>query len=199
MLIRDANQSDIAEIADLHRRAFPGFFLTSLGLSFLRELYAGFLSHPSGILLVANQNGHIVGFVGGTSAPDLFFSSLRRRRGIAFVLKAIPSILRNPLPVCKKLFLALRYRGEVPALKLPGALLSSIGTATECRGSGLATRLILAFERRAKDHGSEFVYLTTDANDNDRVNAFYRKHQYLPLDRFLQNGKREMIRYQKFL
>lgn len=201
MIIEKAIQSDVSAVARLHIHAFPGFFLTSLGTSFLEELYRGFLAHPSGIFIVAREAGHIVGFAAGTSEPDVFFSDLRRRRRAAFVIKAIPAILRNPLPVCKKLLHAARYRGEAPApvARSSCALLSSIGITEVCRGSGLAGKLIAAFEREAGLHGAGFVYLTTDVHDNDRVNKFYVANGYTAVSQFLQSGKREMFRYEKTL
>ena len=56
-------------MAKLHVSAFPGFFLTSLGQPFLRLLYEGFLAHPQGICLVAEDAGNVVGFVAGTMDP----------------------------------------------------------------------------------------------------------------------------------
>lgn len=201
MLIRKANLNDVAEVATLHVHAFPNFFLTSLGISFLKELYAGFLAHPTGIFLVASDGVRIVGFIAGTSEPVTFFAELRRRRRIAFVVKAVPAILKNPLPVCRKLLYAVRYRGETPTAgpSSGGALLSSIGIASSLRGSGLASDLIAAFENEAVSSGAEFVYLTTDANDNDRVNGFYQANGYVSVARFIQSGSREMFRYEKQL
>lgn len=200
MRILKAERSDIMEVAKLHLDAFPGFFLTSLGVPFLEELYTGFLSHPSGIFIVAKDERGIIGFAAGTSAPDSFFSDLRRRRCLAFASKAIPSILRNPLPVMKKLLLAMRYRGGVSSESPPkGALLSSIGIAIACRGDGTAARLLQEFERAVKDRGVDLVYLTTDAQQNGRVNAFYKKQGYVVVDHFQQSGKRSMFRYEKQL
>lgn len=201
MIIEQAIPSDVPEVARLHVHAFPGFFLTSLGTSFLEELYGGFLAHPSGIFIVAREAGHIVGFAVGTSKPDEFFTDLRRRRRVAFVIKAIPAILRNPLPVCRKLFHAVRYRGDAPAPveRSAGALLSSLGVAETCRGSGLAGKLVAAFEQEAALRGAGFVYLTTDAQGNDRVNRFYVANGYSAVSRFSQSGNREMFRYEKSL
>lgn len=199
MIFEKAKQVDLPEVARLHVRAFPDFFLTSLGVPFLEELYGGFLAHSSGIFIVVHHEGRIVGFASGTSNPDDFFSDLRRRRKVAFVIKAIPAVMQNPLPVCKKLFSALRYRGEAPvSVKGPsGALLSSIGIDSAFKGSGLATELITAFEREAETHGAEYVYLTTDTHGNDRVNRFYNANGYIAVSMFLQGGKREMFRYEK--
>lgn len=172
-----------------------------MGPAFLEELYGGFLSHPSGIFIVARDKGCLVGFVAGTARPADFFTDLRRRRQFAFLIKAIPAVLKNPLPVCRKLLYAIRYRGDTPEPKPNslGALLSSIGVADPYRGSGLAPRLIAAFEQEAAAYGVGFVYLTTDVHDNDRVNRFYRANGYTVVSRFLQSGKREMFRYEKLL
>lgn len=199
MKINSASIHDIDGIVKLHAEAFPGFFLTSLGERFLGELYRGFLSHPSGICLVAYQSDGLVGFAAGTSQPEVFFRELRRRRGAVFLLKAMPAILINPLPVARKLIYALRYRGELPVERPSGALLSSIGVSDAARGGGVAGALIRAFEVEATQHGSRSVYLTTDACGNKRANAFYQKQGYSILDRFKQNGTREMVRYEKIM
>lgn len=199
MNMRNADFEDIDEVVDLHIQAFPGFFLTSLGKGFLKELYAGFLTDSTGIFVVARNEGGLVGFAAGTSEPEAFFADLRRRRGAVFAIKAIPAIVKNPLPVCRKLFYAVRYRGEAPAARSSGALLSSIGIATSAIGTGIAGSLILAFENEVLKRGVKSVYLTTDVQDNDRVNAFYAKHGYVVLDRFKQNGRRDMFRYEKIL
>lgn len=199
MIITRASHSEVAQIALLHIEAFPGFFLTSMGLPFLKELYTGFLSHPSGVLLVAKDGEHLVGFAAGTSAPKIFFPELRRKRGAAFLLRAIPSILRNPLPVCRKLLYARRYRGEAAKDETSGALLSSIGVATSYRGLGVAAGLIATFETEMVQRGAKSVYLTTDSEKNDRVMAFYRKSGYTAISCFKQTGGRKMFRYEKLL
>lgn len=199
MKIEQATLQDLSGIVSLHVEAFPGFFLTSLGCGFLEELYRGFLTHPSGICLIARLSGGVAGFAAGTSQPDIFFRDLRRRRGAFFLAKAIPAVLVNPLPVTRKLIYAVRYRGETPVSISPGALLSSIGVSEGATGSGISGELIKAFEVEAIRRGLTSVYLTTDANNNERVNAFYRKHGYQVLDCFIQNGIRKMFRYEKIL
>ena len=51
--ICDGSSRDQAEacnaLAHLHVCAFPGFFLTTLGMPFLRRLYAGFIKQPQEI------------------------------------------------------------------------------------------------------------------------------------------------------
>ena len=197
MKIRRATLSDVQNVTKIHIAAFPGFFLTSLGKGFLRELYSGFLSLPSGIFLVAENQGQLIGFAAGTSDPESYFSELRKRRGVFFLLSAIPAVLRHPLLVMKKLYGALFYRGDEPADLKNAALLSSIGVLPEAFGAGVGRELLEKFEEIAFSHGAQFVYLTTDETGNDRVNAFYRKCGYREESRFLQQANRPMLRYVK--
>lgn len=194
-----AELGDVIEVAKLHIGIFPGFFLTTLGLSFLKQLYAGFLSHPSAIFIIAKDERGVMGFAVGTTSPDTFFPELRRKYYLSFFLKAFPSILKNPLPVCGKLLHALRYRGGASPNHPSGALLSSIGVAITCRGDRTSVGLISEFERIAKTKGANMVYLTTDAEHNDRVNAFYAKQGYVISGRFKQSSRRYMFRYEKNL
>ena len=78
--IRPAKPEDIAQMVQVHIRAFPGFFLTLMGPRFLHLLYTGFLNHPTGISLVAYAQGkpsQVLGFVVGTTQPSGFFLQLR--------------------------------------------------------------------------------------------------------------------------
>ena len=43
--------SDVAELARIHREAFPTFFLSSLGEPFLRQFYAGFVGQRASVLV----------------------------------------------------------------------------------------------------------------------------------------------------
>lgn len=195
--ITTAKYTDINDIAHLHKKVFSGFFLSSLGHGFLKELYAGFLTRPHGILLIARDGGIVIGFAAGTTDSENFFSKLRRRRGLFFLIKAMPAVLMNPIPVCKKLISAFFYRGDPPVAGGSGALLSSIGIAADYRGKTLANRLLADFEKKAAQQGIRQVYLTTDAVNNDRVNSFYQKNGYLVECSFMQSGGRLMHRYIK--
>lgn len=197
MKLRVANERDIDGVANVHLAAFPGFFLTSLGRKFLSEMYRGFLNHPSGIFFVAEEGGKVMGFVAGTSAPAEFFSELRRRRSLFFLLWALPALLRHPMVVFQKLRSAIFYRGDKPAGLEGGALLSSIGVSPDVVGKSVGKRLLHDFENEAFSRGVEFVYLTTDEVGNERVNKFYKNNGYLVESRFCQGASRTMLRYIK--
>jgi len=199
MQIRSAKKTDIELVVRVHCDAFSGFFLTSLGSWFLRELYSGFESHPNGIFLVAVDKEKIIGFVVGTSSPKTFFSDIRKCRGVYFFIKAMPAVIRNPVTVLRKLLGALFYRGDAPVEIEGGALISSIGVLPESSGKGCGAKLMYAFEQLATSQGAKFIYLTTDKHGNEKVNAFYKVCGYQVESCFIQSRGREMYRYMKKL
>ena len=189
------HESGIRPIVDLHMAAFPGFFLTSLGPRFLRLLYTGFVHQPCGICIAAEENGEIVGFAAGTTAPDVFFGRLLRKQGWRFALAAIPGLLRNPGIVVRKCLGAVLYRGEEPVGLTNVALLSSLAVSPERGGQGIGHQLVHAFALEARRQGCSAIYLTTDEADNDRVNRFYAKCGFVLRDTFRRPGERVMNRW----
>ena len=79
--------SDVRALARLHREAFPGFFLSSLGEPFLVQFYRGFLKDDSAVTVVAHDDvGTVIGAAVGTTEPQTFFRRLFRRRWLGFAL-----------------------------------------------------------------------------------------------------------------
>ncbi len=186
-------------IVQIHLAAFEGFFLESMGKRFLKELYRGFISEPSGVCLAALDGTDVVGFVAGTTQPEEFFRSLLRRRWHAFVLAGAVSMASHPIRVGRKFLSALIYRGERPADVPNAALLSSIGVAPSGMGKGVGRVLLSAFCERAKASGAPSVYLTTDRDNNDAVNEFYRLNGFNLHSAFLKERNRWMNLYTRSL
>jgi ribosomal protein S18 acetylase RimI-like enzyme len=198
MNIRPAVPGEVAKLARLHREAFPGFFLSSLGEPFLRHLYRGFIASPEAVCLVAEKGSTLLGVVAGPVRPKEFFRGLLYARGVHFAFAAIPGLLSNPGPVARRLLAALTYRGEAPAA-VSGALVSTICVAPEGRGGGIAVRLLEAFCDEARRRGARYVYLTTDREQNAGVNAFYTRAGFTLESEIRRDGGRVMNRYLKDL
>ncbi len=199
MKIRSAQPEDISNIVDVHIKGFEGFFLTLLGRGFLSELYKAFAFRESGVLLVLYSDDNIFGYVAGTVKPVEFYRNLRKDKAFSFFLKAIPSLLRNPYVVTKKLWYALFYKGEKPSNLSGAALLSSIAILPDSSGKYLGKKLLLEFEKSVKSLGCESLYLTTDKFGNDRVVAFYKRSGYEIESEFIQAEGRKMLRLFKML
>lgn len=198
MIFRKALAGDIDAVVRIHIKAFSGFFLTKMGYGFLCELYKGFLSHPAGVFIVGEaDDGRLIGFAAGTLSPEHFFYDLRKKRAKHFLIHAIPALLKNPSLVFTKLYSAVFYRGDKPSDLEGGALLSSIGVLPDVVGKAIGSELLSRFESEVFSTGAPFVYLTTDEVGNERVNAFYARNGYAVESRFMQGGKRPMLRYFK--
>ena len=81
--VRRATRNDSRTLADLHTAAFPDYFLTHLGPSFLRRYYEAFLGEPHTVV-IGSVNGRPVGFVAGTTDLARFQRGLYRRNLLHF-------------------------------------------------------------------------------------------------------------------
>lgn len=188
-------RSDVAELARLHRTAFPGFFLSTLGEPFLREFYRGFLGDKDAVAVVlrSEHEGRPLGAAAGPLEPAGFFTRLVRRRFMPFARASLGAAIRSPRSV-PRLIRGVTYRGPGgPAI--PGALLSSICISPAIRGSGAGSTLLRAWEEEVAARGVPSAHLTTDADDNAAVNSFYDRHGWIVIDTFsTPEGRRMHVR-----
>lgn len=159
----------------VHLKAFPGFFLSFLGPSFLAEFYRGFPKDNDALAFVAeDKNAELLGVIVGMTKPNGFFKKLLRRRWWAFSLASMGAVLRRPTIVWR-LMQAIRYRGD-PLDDQPRALLSSIAVSPLSQNRGVGRALLIAWVEAARLRGCTGCYLSTDAVGNDGVNAFYQRN-----------------------
>lgn len=64
MVIRKAEVKDLNQIVAIHFERFSVFFLTCLGIDFLKTFYKAFIKNPA-ILLFLEDEGTVKGFVTG--------------------------------------------------------------------------------------------------------------------------------------
>ena len=174
---RNAHPDDLADIVRVHQSAFPGFFLTRLGPGVLQVYYRQVLEVEGSIFLVEVVDGQIVGFVAGFVDPARFYRQIRA--GIRdMIIPALLGILSAPSIIPRMLVNLLRIkRKDLAQLPYPGlaAELASIGVMPEVSGQGVGRQLVARFLAEATVLGAAYVTLTTDADNNDRTNLFYRK------------------------
>jgi colanic acid biosynthesis glycosyl transferase WcaI len=195
--VRAARANDLARVAAAHEAAFPGFFLTLMGRPFLRAYYRMVLEYPKGILLVCEDESGVFGFVAGCLEPEGFYRAMRARR-LAFVWPICLGVLAHPTTLPRVLANVRKVRGggDSPPPR-PGAAceLTSIGVDPSASSRGAGQALARAFNAAAAAAGAGFVFLTTDAEGNDRVNAFYEKLGFTVDQRIEHAGGRAMNLY----
>jgi ribosomal protein S18 acetylase RimI-like enzyme len=193
MTVRLMLMADVPEVVNTHLQSFAGFFLSFLGYQFLRELYVGILKDPAGIAYVYEDQGHLLGFVAGTSQPAGFYSRLLQRRWWRFGMASLVPILKNPL-IIPRLLRAFRKPQDASDRPDIGTLMS-IAVSPDSQGRGLGQSLVKAFLEEAAQRGLKYVDLTTDKNNNDAVNQFYQRLGFRCSRTFVTSEGRDMNEY----
>jgi ribosomal protein S18 acetylase RimI-like enzyme len=193
-LVRKAKERDLPGIVSIHQKACSHFFLTRMGSDFLRNYYGLVLRYNKGIILVSERAGTLEGFACGFVDPAAFYKTMWRARW-SFVRPVLFALLRRPLLVTKVLDGVHRIQTPASAWPAGSCELSSIAVTPEAGGKGVGKFLMHAFLHQAHLLSAHCVYLTTDADGNDAVNAFYRDVGFQHTRRFLQRKGRWMNEY----
>jgi len=96
--MRFANFADVGELARVHLETGirqPAGFMFRLGRRFLEEYYRTILLEKGTVILCAESEGKIVGFISGSLRAEERVPGLRKRR-LRLALAALPAILRSP-------------------------------------------------------------------------------------------------------
>jgi ribosomal protein S18 acetylase RimI-like enzyme len=185
------SQEHLQQVGALHEQCFPGYYLTTLGPSFLHAMYSWYVQSPEAIAhVVLDRGGHVVGFVAGTADESSYRRSLFRKTWWHMALALGQRFISKPV-------LTLRLMGERKDLvwqalstvltrrsreaqqtgadsdrELPTASLVSIGVKPSARRSGLGTALTELFVREARDRECERITLSV-RDDNMEARRFY--------------------------
>ena len=196
MELRELNQQDaglIGELADLHRKAFPAFFLTQLGLSFLKTLYRGYLDDPDSGIIAAEENGKIKGFIAYSNDYPKFYRNLIRNKIIQFAWCSALAAIRHPSFVKRLLGAFGKSSSVVKDEKY--VELASICTDPAMEGQGIGSALI-GFLKSIVDFSIyAYINLETDADNNEKANRFYLKNGFKKEREYLTAEGRKMIEY----
>lgn len=197
--VRIATRHDLEAVVDIHREAFPGFFLTNMGPRFLAAYYKMVLGSPEGIMLVALKDEKIAGFVSGFVEPSRFYRRMRRNLFLLGIPAAIrlfgyPRLLLDVSGRVLRVGVSGHPQGR-QMTDVPAAELSSLAVRPSLRRHGHARRLVTAFLTEAFRRGMENVHVTTDASDNQCAHAFYSSLGFERTPRELGTGRRRLTEY----
>lgn len=198
MIIRVATTKDVPQIVNIHINAFEGFFLTTLGRSFLSFYYNAFVNSKDGIILCAVIDNDICGFAAATKQCKGYNSNLIKTNFISFIGLAIKLLFTKPSALIR-LAKNLSKKSDVIDDSEDYAELYSIGVAENAQGKGIGKKLLTTIEDKMKAEGVEKISLTTDFYNNDSAIAFYRTMGYQTLYEFITYPNRKMYRFIKFL
>lgn len=187
------NPQRIPEVVETHMQTFPGFFLTFMGKGFLSCLYNGFCRHKDSNLIVAEENGKIIGFLAYSYNLSAFYKFLIKTRLIPFAWYSLLAFFRSP-KVFTKLIKALLKPKQAKSENKYIAL-CSIGVSPEQKHSGVGSQMLNYLKQITLDEEYAYIRLETDADDNTAANAFYQKNGFVRIGSFVADGGRKMNEY----
>lgn len=196
--IRKATRNDIEAIVRVHEAAFPDFFLTKLGTSFLRLYYNSVMNHKDGVLLACKMDGIIIGLCAGTVLSAGFNSKLIKANIIKFGIESMKILFTKPKAL---IHLMKNMSKEDSSAGDDGnyAELLSIAVDPKVQRSGAGKAMLLELEKVIKEKGGERLSLTTDYEDNEKAIGFYKSLGYEPWYDFVTYPNRRMYRLIKQL
>jgi ribosomal protein S18 acetylase RimI-like enzyme len=198
MRYRVLERKDVEDVVDIHRDAFKGFFLTSLGRGFLRLYYTSCIASEESIAIgVWNEKDQMVGFSVGSQLSKGFHKRMIKRNLLSFVWMGTILFFKNP----KNIKRLLNNLGKNAGPEDTGeyAELLSIGVRPETKGKGYGKYCLECFEEELSKTDAKEVALTTDFHDNDGVIQFYKSKGYKIFYKFVAYPDREMLKMKKNL
>jgi len=178
ILIRNASENDISQIALLHKKQFSTHFLGRYSTNLIEKFYACFLCGEL-IFLVSEYEGAISGFVlGGKSkylsrSKEMFLKENRNSCIIETILNPSVYLLAASriLPLFSSLF---QYRNK-DEKQMAAIRLLSIAVNDKVKGQGVANLLIEAFENKIKPSPN---YGLSVNKSNKRAIKFYCRNDF---------------------
>ena len=188
--------SYIEEISRLHMKAFPDFFLTKLGLPFLKTLYKGYLEDENSGIIVAELNGKLAGFIAYSNEYSKFYKELLKKHLFRFALCSLLAAIHHP-SFCKRLLGAFRKSEDVKRAE-PYVELASICVNPKVEKRGIGTKLIQYLKEITDYSAYAYINLETDAHDNDAVNQFYIRNGFELAREYVTAEGRTMNEYRYY-
>lgn len=182
--------------AELHRCGIDRGFLSSLGHSFLTQLYKAIPSCPAGFGYAWEEpSGKIQGFIACAENTGVVYKQSFLRRGVLMSLPIIRFLVRPS--VVRRIIHTLRYPSQV-SKTLPVAEVLSIAVSNDARGKGVGKALMRAAFDEFRRRGITHVKVAVGAA-NEVANTFYkrcgfrlamtREHHGLPMNIYVVDLK----------
>jgi GNAT superfamily N-acetyltransferase len=198
MTIKFLGQNDVSDIARVHLVSFSGFFLSSLGLDFLKIYYSSCLKHKDVIALgLFDNSGDLLGFALGTSNAKNFHKKILVNNIYKFIESLIGLVIFKPGILVRLLFNLSKSPQSGDTQEY--AELISIAVLPNLNGFGYGKILLNEFELSARKMGANKLALTTDYYNNLSVLNFYKSNKYEVYYDFITYPNRKMYKMIKFL
>lgn len=196
MRIRKGNKADVKNLVSLHEMVFEGFFMTSLGSSFLKAYYISALKLPDTVCYVAEEdNGEYLGFVFGRPYAKGYLHRVLKKGIVRFAFQGLALVFTRPKSL-------LRLAKNLDKKDKSGAIedcqdyaeIGLIGVKPETKGKGVGHQLFNKFAEEVSRMGAKSISLTTDYYDNENTLTAYKAWGFRVLYEFVTFPDRKMYR-----
>lgn len=191
--VREKEKKVIKQVVSIHLDTFKGFFLTFMGKGFLTQMYRAYTRHDPSKLLIAEEEGRVVGFLAYSGELSALYKFMLKKQLFAFAWYSLGAFIRKP-KIFMRLIRAFLKPGE-SAREEKYVKLTSIGVSPNSKSKGVGSKLIDEMKNMVDFSIYEYISLETDAEDNVVANNFYLKNGFSFVKEYQTNEGRKMNEY----
>ena len=173
MTVRPGLRGDAPAAARLHAGQIGEGFLSSLGPRFLTLLYRRIVAWPGSFLLVAEEEGTVVGHAAATEDVIGLYRQFVVHDGLVAGVVAAPHLVRRWRSVLE----TARYPSA--QAELPSAELLAVAVDSGWRGRGIGRALVLAANEELSGRGVRDARVVVGGS-NAAALALYRSSGFRP-------------------
>lgn len=191
--VKTDEKDTVNDIVEIHLNTFKGFFLTFMGRGFLKQMYSSYCEHEESGLLVAEENGSVVGFLAYSGDFSGLYKFMIKTRLIQFVWFSMGAFFRCPksfMHIIRAFLKPNEVKREENYIEL-----SSIGVAPSIKNNGIGSQLIDNLKEKVNFNKFAYITLETDVINNDNVIRFYEKNGFMRERMFETESGRKMFEY----
>lgn len=199
MIIRVINNLDyINTILNIHKEAFPDFFLTRLGDSFLKIYYSSVIKNEKSLFIGLFNKNELVGFCCTATISKNFNKLIIRDNLLPFMFLGLLLLVTKPRYLYG-LFRNMTKKSPSVHDRSEYAELLSIAVKNNYQGCGLGKKMVQYTENELVKLNQLQISLTTDLYNNEKTIIFYQKLGYKILYELTAWPNRKMYRMLKEL
>lgn len=192
MIPENSELSDLPQIGECHKRAFPKALSTRQGDRFISKMMEWYITSDRGVLFHLTEGNRIIGYCGGiitlhpgqhgavSSIAQYAFGEFVRaylRKPWLFFhkenIKKSSYIFRN---ILYKLGLAKAKKASTESIKNFESFMGLvvIGVDPDFQGKGLGSILLREFEKRARELGVHHIQLSVISSNLQAIKAYQK-------------------------
>lgn len=199
IIYRPIDSLHARDMALIHSKAFPNFFLTSLGKNFLETYYLACLKSPVSYCLGAfdKESNQLLGFCLTALESNKFHFKLVKSNLLQFLKQGLIILSNSPYHLIRLFLNFTKKKNDKDDGNYSEIL--SIGVDNKFKRLGIGKQLILLTVSEMHKKDISKITLTTDQIGNDYVLQFYSNLGFTTFYSFEAFKNRKMLKLVKYI